>query len=157
MHPGGCQAGSSPAEAILVQPRADAYPWATDGSDASAGALRDAAADAHREPQHCLGEDAGKLADPVPDVQEPDALLLPPERLAQMSWAPCTRDEVPCGERSCEAKAFAHVVAQLVSWPLKLVAVTARQAASQKLEAQLVPREAGQLSDGQAALAALEL
>jgi hypothetical protein len=131
VHPAGCRAGSSPAEAILVQPRADAYPWATDGSDASAGALRDAAADAHREPQHCLGEDAGKLADPVPDVLELDALLLPPARLAQPALAaPCTPDEVPCGERSCAVKELADAVAQLAPlalWPPEPMPVAVRQ------------------------------
>jgi hypothetical protein len=159
VHPGGCQAGSSPAEAILVQRRGAACLWATDGSDASADALPDAAEGACPGPQRHLGEDAEKLADPVPDVLELDALLLPSEHSVPPAPAvPCTPAEVPCGERSYAAMALAGAAAQLaprVSRPLKLVTVARRRAASQKLEAQLVPPEVAQLLDWQAPLAQL--
>ena len=115
--------GSSPAEAILVQPQAVGCPWATAESDASADALLDATEDVPLEPQHCLDEDAGKLADPVRGVQVSDALVLRPAQSAKMAQgAPCTPDEVPCEERSCAAVALALASAQsasLVSLPLE--------------------------------------
>jgi hypothetical protein len=130
--------------------------WVTGESDASAGALPAAAEHAHPEPQHCLAEVAGKWADPVPDVQAPAARSLRPERSARLARvAPCTPDEVPCGARSCAARALAHAVAQsapLVSLPPEPLVVAARPAgASQKLEPQLVLRERSLLLDGRAA------
>jgi len=155
-HPDGHRGESSLAGAILVQPRAVAIPWATGELDASADVRLDAAQDALPELQHYLDGDAGKSADPVPDVPEPGAQLPPPERLAQRAQvAPCTPDEVQCGERSCAATARADALAQLaplVLLPTEPVAVAARVAgASQKLEPQLVPREASQPSNGRAA------
>ena len=118
----GFPGGSSPAEAILVQPQAVACPWATAELDASVDALLDAAEDVPLEPQHCP-DDAGKLADPVRGVQVSDALVLRPAQSAKMAQgAPCTPDEVPCEERSCAAVALALASAQsasLVSLPLE--------------------------------------
>jgi len=138
---------SNREEAILVQPREDACPWATAELDALAAVLPDAAADAYPEPRHCRGGDAGKWADPAPDAQAPDAPPLPLERLEQQARAaPCTPDEARCGERSCAATAFAGAVAQLaprVSLLLEQAAVAGRPAeALQKPEPQLGPREA---------------
>ena len=72
----------SPAEAILVPPRADAYPSATAEWDASADVLLGAMEDASPEPQHCPDAGAGKLAALALDVQEPGAWSLP-ERSAK--------------------------------------------------------------------------
>jgi len=154
--PGGCPGESNREEAILVPPREGACPWATAELDALAAVLPDAAADAYPEPRHCRGEDAGKWADPVPDVQAPDAPSLPPERLKQqVPAALCTPDEVQCGERSCAVTAFAGAVAQLaprVSLPREQAAVAGRPAeALQKPEPQLGPQESLLLLDGRAA------
>ena len=101
--------------------------------DALADALPDAAEGACPELQRRPGEDAEKLADPVPGVLELDVLLLPSERLVPPALAvPCTLAEVPCGERSYAAMALACAAAQLapgVSRPLKWLTVARRQAA----------------------------
>jgi len=147
---------STPVEAIQVQPQGDVCLWVIGESDASADALPDAAEYALPEPLQYLGEVAGKLADPVPDVPAPAVQLLPPERLARLAQAaPCTPDEVPCGARSCAATAFADAVGQLAAptvWlPLVQLAVAAWPGmASPTLEPQLVPRAASRLWDGRA-------
>jgi len=75
----------------------------------------------HREPLSRLGEDAGKLADLVPDVLEPGVSLLPLARSEQLARAePCTRDAVRCAERSCAATELAVAVVQWVSLILLL-------------------------------------
>jgi hypothetical protein len=113
VHPDGHLGESSPEEATPVQLRADASPWATAGLDASADALPDAVGDAHPELSHLPDASAGKLAAPAPDVLEPDASLLPPERLAQQAWAaPGTPDEVPYAGQSCAATESADAAAQ---------------------------------------------
>lgn len=75
--------------------------------------------DGHLEPLSRLGEDAGKLADPVLDVPEPDARLLPPVRSEQLARAePCTRDAVRCAAQSCAAVVLVAAVAQ---WALPVL------------------------------------
>lgn len=82
-HPDGLRGVSSPAEAILVRPLRVECRWATGAWDASADALPGAMEDEHLEPQHHPDGGAEKLAARAPDVQEPDAQSLPPERLAR--------------------------------------------------------------------------
>ena len=89
--------------------------------------------DEHPEPQHYLDAGAEKLADPVPDVQAPDAQAPRPERLAQSSRTElCTPDEAQCGEQSCAAAAFANAPALLVLRPQEPSAVAVQ--VLQKLE-----------------------
>lgn len=110
-HPDGHPGELCPEEAILDQLQGDAFLRATGEWDASAGARRDAVADAHPEQPLRLDGDAGKLADPVPDVRAPDGQVLPPARLAQpVEAAPCIPDEVRSEGRSCAATA--HAIAQ---------------------------------------------
>jgi len=116
--------------------------------DASGDVPRDAAEDALPEPQHCLGEDAEKLADRGLDVPAQSARLVRAERSTQMARAaPYTPDEVRCGGRSCAAAAFADALAQLAPLVSRLreSAVAAAARASQKPEQQTAKREASQL------------
>jgi hypothetical protein len=70
--------------------------------------------DGHLEPSSRLGEDAGKLVDPVPGDPEPDVRLLPPVRSERLGRAePCTRDAARCEERSCAA---VELVAAWAQW-----------------------------------------
>jgi len=123
--------------------------------DALADALPDAAEGAHPEPPYCLGVGAEKLADPVLDVQGPDAQSLPPERLAQLNWsAPYTPDEVPCGGQSCAVTALADALAQLAAralWLLEALPAAVQPAGLQQLKPHLVAPEAAQLAGARAA------
>jgi hypothetical protein len=140
---------SSPAEAILVQRQVDACPWATAELDASAYARLDVAEDASPELRHCPGAGVEKLAAREPDVPEPDARSLPPERLVRLaSPALGTRDEVRYGEQSCAETAVAGAAAQLeplVSRILEPVAQLAKP--PQKVGSQLGPQEVSRPAD----------
>jgi hypothetical protein len=131
---------------------------ATGGLDALADALPDAAEDEYPEPPQCPDEGAGKLADPVPDVQEPDAQEPQPEQLARPALSePCTPDAAQYGARSCVVAALGDAVAQLAqlfSSPRERrpVAAPATEAV-QKLEPQIVLPEPTQLAYGSVAQA----
>lgn len=104
-------------------------------------------ADARREQLSRLDEDAGKLADPVPGVPEPDVRSLPPVRSAQLGQgAPYTPGADPYAVRSCAATVTAVAVAQWawLLWLLpELLAVAALKAAElRESESQLGLREA---------------
>jgi hypothetical protein len=153
-----------PAEAILVRRQAGACPWATGAWGASDDVLLAATVDGRPEPLSRLGEDAGKLADPVPGVPEPDVRWLPPVRSEQLARAePCTRDAVRCAVRSCAAMVPAVAVGQcasLVSLLPELLAVAVLASTeSPQLELRLELWAAAQPADvlvaRQAQLAAL--
>jgi hypothetical protein len=126
--------------------------------DALADALPDAAEDEYPEPPQCQDEGAGKLADPVLDVQEPDAQEPQPEQLARPALSePCTPDAAQYGARSCVVAALGDAVAQLAqlfSSPRERrpVAAPATEAV-QKLEPQIVLPEPTQLAYGSVAQA----
>ena len=91
-----------------------------------------------------LGEDAGRLADLVLGVPEPDARLLLPARLVQLARAElCTPDAVPYAGRSCAAMVLAAAVVQsaslVVSWPPELLAVAGLPSAESQEELELQP------------------
>jgi len=84
------------------------------------------------------------LADPVPDVPELDAPLLPLARLAALAGAaPGKPDVVPCEGRSSAETALAD--AEVRSEPLALLLLelvaAQREAPLQMWEPQLAPRE----------------
>ena len=123
---------------------------------ASDDAHRAAVEDACPEPPRRRDADVEKLAVPVPVAPEPDARLLPPERLAQRTQAAlCTPDAVPYAGRSYAAMALPGARAQSelpVSMSLILAAVAVRPArASQKRESRFVPQVASLPSDERAA------
>lgn len=156
MPPVDCQAGSIPAEAILVPRQAVSCLWATGAWDASGDVLLDATADERPEPLSRLDEGAEKLADPVLAVLELDVRLLPPAQSAQLApGVPCTRDAVRYAVRSCAATVLAAAAAQwepLVSLPPELLAVAALASEeSQQSELQLGLLEAAQPADELAA------
>ena len=91
------------------------------------------------ELQHCRDEVAGKLADLVSAVPEPDAQSLPPERWAQLAWpVPCKPDEVRCEGRSCAAKVLegATRLESMVLPTLKLKVAESRWPAASSKSAQ---------------------
>jgi len=139
VHRDGLPGESSPVEAILVPLQAGACPWAIAELDASADARPDVVEDASLELRHRPDAGVEKLAAQEPDVPEPDARSLPPERLVRLaSPALGTQDEVRYGEQSCAETAFADAAAQLEPLVSRLLEPVAQPAKlSQKPEPQL--------------------
>ncbi len=113
-HRDGRRGESSPAEAILVPLQAAACPWATAELDASVDALPDVMEDASPELRHRPDAGVGKLAVPVPDVREPDAQSLPPERLVRLA-SRCLVHRTRSGMRNNHARRR-RLRAQRCSW-----------------------------------------